>query len=244
MCGIAGIVNLNGAPVDGAVVRRMTNAIAHRGPDGDGVHVDGAVGLGNRRLAIIDLSDAAAQPMGNDRGDVTITYNGEVYNFRELRAELESVGRRFRSRSDTEVLLRAYEEWGAAFVDRLNGMFAFAIWDARSRELLLGRDRYGIKPLYTMQVGSSLVFGSEIKLFLEHPRFRPELSTPHLLEYFTFQNIFSDGTLFRGVTLLPPGHTLSVALDGAKPVRRRYWDFHFAERERHASDEEYVEELD
>lgn len=244
MCGIAGIVNLDGSPADAGLVRRMTDAIAHRGPDGEGQHTDGAVGIGNRRLAIIDLSEAGSQPMLNDRGDVAITYNGEVYNFRELRAELERAGRRFRSRSDTEVVLRAYEEWGEAFVERLNGMFALAIWDGRSRELLLARDRYGVKPLYTAQAGSTFLFGSEIKSFLQHPGFRPQLSRPHLLEYFTFQNIFTDGTLFAGVTLLPPGHTLTVRLDGSEPRRRRYWDFHFAEAGETVSDEEYAEELD
>src|SRR4051812_12791435 len=147
----------------------MTDAIAHRGPDGEGQHIDSAVGLGNRRLAIIDLSAAGAQPMPNERGDVAITYNGEVYNFRELRHDLERLGRRFRSRSDTEVVLQAYEEWGPSFVERLNGMFALAIWDARTRELLLARDRYGIKPLYTTQAGGAFLFGSEIKSFLAHP---------------------------------------------------------------------------
>jgi asparagine synthase (glutamine-hydrolysing) len=243
VCGIAGLLNVDGSPADVDIVRRMTDAIAHRGPDGEGQHIDAAVGIGNRRLAIIDLSEAGSQPMLNERGDVAITYNGEVYNFRELRTELERAGRRFRSRSDTEVVLRAYEEWGEAFVERLNGMFALAIWDGRSRELLLARDRYGIKPLYTTHAGSTFLFGSEIKSFLQHPSFRPQLSRPHLLEYFTFQNIFTDGTLFDGVTLLPPGHTLTVRLDGSER-RRCYWDFHFAEEEGSASDEEYAEELD
>ncbi|MHB8693420.1 MAG: asparagine synthase (glutamine-hydrolyzing) [Solirubrobacteraceae bacterium] len=242
MCGIAGFVNVDGRSAESDIVRRMTDAIRHRGPDGEGQYVDGPVGLGNRRLAIIDLSDAAAQPMRGERS--VLTYNGEVYNFRELRAELEKLGRQFRSSSDTEVVLRAYEEWGPSFVERLNGMFALAIWDPRSREILLARDRYGIKPLYYAQAGSTFLFGSEIKSFLEHPAFRAELSTSHLLEYFTFQNIFSDGTLFRGVTLLPPGHTLTVGLNGSGPERRLYWDFHFAEPDDPASDEEYLEELD
>jgi asparagine synthase (glutamine-hydrolysing) len=244
MCGIAGIVGLDGEPAPPEVLRRMTEVIAHRGPDGSGIHVDGPVGLGNRRLAILDLSDAGAQPMLNDAGDVALTYNGEVYNFRELRAELERAGRAFRSRSDTEVVLRAYEEWGPQFVERLNGMFGLAIWDRRTRTLLLARDRYGIKPLYTTRVGSSLLFASEIKSFLRHPDFRPELSPDHLLEYFTFQNVFTDGTLFRGVALLPPGHTLTVGLDGGQPTRRTYWDFDFDEWDDGASDEEYAEELD
>src|SRR5216684_3053082 len=146
MCGIAGLVNLDGAPADVGVVARMTNAIAHRGPDGEGRYLDGAVGLGNRRLAIIDLSEAGAQPMGSEDGEVVITYNGETYNFVELRDQLERAGHVFRSRSDTETIVHGYEEWGDAVVDRLNGMFAFAIWDRRRKRLLLARDRYGIKP--------------------------------------------------------------------------------------------------
>jgi asparagine synthase (glutamine-hydrolysing) len=242
VCGIAGILNLDRRPVERALIKRMTDAIAHRGPDAEGRLVDGHVGLGNRRLAIIDLSPAGAQPMTTESGDLVVTYNGEIYNFRELRAELERLGRRFRSRSDTEVLLQAYEEWGEACLDRFNGMFAFAVWDRRRRELFLARDRYGIKPLYYARAGTTFVFGSEIKSFLEHPDFRVELSFPHLLEYFTFQNIFSDGTLFTGVTLLPPGHCLRLGEDGIEGVRQ-YWDFHFDEEES-ASDAEYVEELD
>jgi asparagine synthase (glutamine-hydrolysing) len=244
MCGIAGMLRLDGQPVQAELLLRMTEAITHRGPDGSGTHLDGAVGLGNRRLAILDLSDAGAQPMLDDAGDVALTYNGEVYNFRELRAELEHAGRRFRSRSDTEVVLQAYEEWGPGFVERLNGMFALALWDRHARTLLLARDRYGIKPLYTTKVGSTFLFASEIKSFLQHPDFRPEVSPQHLLEYFTFQNIFTDGTLFRGVTLLPPGQTLTVGLEDGEFVRWTYWDFEFAEQNGPASDEEYAEELD
>lgn len=238
------MLGLDGGPASAEVLERMTEAIAHRGPDGSGLHVDGSAGLSNRRLAILDLSDAGAQPMVNERGDVALTYNGEIYNFRELRAELERAGHRFRSRSDTEVVLRAYEEWGLQTVERLNGMFALAIWDRRARTLLLARDRYGIKPLYTTLAGSTFLFASEIKSFLQHPEFRPQLSPKHLLEYFTFQNVFTDGTLFDGVTLLPPGQTLTVSLDGGEPVRRTYWDFDFAEPDGAATEEEYAEELD
>jgi asparagine synthase (glutamine-hydrolysing) len=244
VCGIAGLLGLDGQPASSEVVQRMTEVIAHRGPDGSGTYVEGPVGLGNRRLAILDLSDAGAQPMLNDAGDVALTYNGEVYNFRELRAQLEAIGYRFRSHSDTEVVLRAYEEWGPEFVERLNGMFALALWDRRSRKLLLARDRYGIKPLYTTRVGSTFLFASEIKSFLQHPDFRPELSSVHLLEYFTFQNVFSDGTLFRDVKLLPSGQTVTIGPDGGKPVRRTYWDFDFAEEHGGGSDDEYAEELD
>lgn len=244
MCGIAGVVELDGRPTSAEIVGRMTAQVRHRGPDGEGIHVDGPVGFGNRRLAILDLSDAGAQPMVNDAGDIALTYNGEVYNFLELRAELEREGWRFRSRSDTEVVLRAYEAWGPEFVLRLNGMFALALWDRRSRSVLLARDRYGIKPLYTTRAGSAFLFASEIKSFLEHPHFRPELSPQHLLEYFTFQNVFTDGTLFRDVTLLPPGQTVRLSLDGREPARSTYWDFEFAEVDDRTSDEEYAEELD
>ena len=241
MCGVTGVLQLDGAPVDPAVLRRMTDAIAHRGPDAEGVWSDGPIGLGNRRLAIIDLTHHGAQPMHGSHA--VLTYNGEIYNFRELRSELEEQGRRFTSSSDTAVVLAAYEEWGPSFVKRLNGMFGLAIWDAHRRELFLARDRYGIKPLYLANVGRTVIFGSEIKSLLAYPSFRPRLSLPHLLEYFTFQNIFTDGTLFEGVTLLPPGHTLTVSLDGSRSLRQ-YWDFEFRECAPQASEAEYVEELE
>jgi asparagine synthase (glutamine-hydrolysing) len=244
MCGIAGMYSIAGAPVDRSVLGRMTDAIAHRGPDGRGLFVDGPVGLGNRRLAIIDLSEAAAQPIGNEVGDVVLTYNGELYNFRELRTELERTGHVFRSRTDSEVVVHAYEEWGPACVERFNGMFGLALWDGRARELFLARDRYGIKPLYYALAGETLLFASEIKAFLEHPAFRAELSLPHLLQYFTFQNAFDDGTLFAGVRVLPPGHRMLVRAAGGPPAPERYWDFAFTEPEQPGSLEEYQEELD
>jgi asparagine synthase (glutamine-hydrolysing) len=244
MCGIVGVLNLDGEPVDRGLLERMTDAIAHRGPDAEGCFLDAQVGLGNRRLAIIDLSPVGAQPIANEDGRLVLTYNGEIYNFRELRRVLEQAGHRFRSRTDTEVVLHAYEEWGEACLDRFNGMFAFALWDGRRDELFLARDRYGIKPLYYVQIGHAFVFGSEIKSFLEHPDFRVEVSLPHLLEYFTFQNIFSDATLFRGVNLLPPGHSMTVPAQGDPTPPRRYWDFDFHEEDGRASDEEYAEELD
>jgi len=226
MCGIAGIVNLDGGPVDAALLVRMTDMIAHRGPDGEGHHTDGCVGLGHRRLAIIDLSPAGRQPMANETGDVLVVHNGEIYNFRELRVELEKAGHVFRSHTDTEVVIHAYEEWGAACLERFNGMFAFAIWDARRRRLLLARDRYGIKPLYWYCRDGMLIFASEVKAILTHPRVSRRVCHEALGEYFTFQNIFSDLTLFEGVRLLPPGTLLTLELgDGATPCVRRYWDY-------------------
>jgi asparagine synthase (glutamine-hydrolysing) len=225
------------------LLQRMGDVIAHRGPDGEGQHADGPVGLVNRRLAIIDPTPAGAMPMKSRDGRYWITYNGEVYNFADLRSELEAAGHRFRSHTDTEVVLNAYVAWGSACVERFNGMFAFAIWDGERSELFLARDRFGVKPLYYADLGRVFLFGSEIKSLLEHDALTARLSLPHLLEYFTFQNVFTDGTLFADVRMLPPGHHLTVRPNG--PARQeRYWDFHFRDEETGASKEEYEEELD
>lgn len=245
MCGIAGTLHLASAPGTESVVRRMMSAIAHRGPDGEGVFVDGPCVLGHRRLAIIDLSDAARQPMADATGRYTISYNGEIYNFAEIRTQLEQCGRTFRSHSDTEVLVNAWAEWGTIALDRLNGMFAFAIWDARDGVLTLARDRYGVKPLYYTVVGSTLIFGSEVKALLAHPECAAALDKEGLLEYLTFQNFFTDRTLFNGVRLLPPGcRIVANARAGSVSKALRYWDFNFREPATPASDAEYLEELD
>src|SRR3990167_4431741 len=170
MCGIVGVCNLNGEPVAECLLRRMTNAIAHRGPDGEGHYTDGQVGLGHRRLAIIDLTTAAHQPMANETGKVLLTYNGEIYNFQKLRVELEALGHRFHSSTDSEVVVHGWEEWGEECLLRFNGMFAFAIWDRTQRRLFLARDRYGVKPLYWYLRDGLFLFGSEIKALLVHPR--------------------------------------------------------------------------
>lgn len=222
----------------------MSDVIAHRGPDGEGQYADGPVGLANRRLAIIDPRPQGDQPMFDATGNYVITYNGELYNFAELRTELEREGRQFVTETDTEVVLGAYAAWGPACVERFNGMFAFAIWDRRRRELFLARDRYGVKPLYYAEIGPVFVFGSEIKSLLQHDGLSAAVSPPHLLEYFTFQNIFSEGTLFAGVNLLRPGHRVTLRAEPAPLQLERYWDFHFSEGDSGASDEEYLEELD
>ena len=224
MCGLTGIVNRSGEPAEPEVLKRMTDAVAHRGPDGEGYHLDGPVGLGHRRLAIIDLSDAAIQPLPNENGDLHLIFNGEIYNFAELRAELEAKGHRFRSQTDSEVILHGYEEWGDDCVDRLNGMFAFALWDKPRRRLFIARDRHGIKPLYWYDRNGLFLFGSEIKSILAHPAVSAEVCYPALHEYFVFQNVFSDLTLFEGVRMLPPGTTLEV-VDGGEPKVTAYWDF-------------------
>jgi asparagine synthase (glutamine-hydrolysing) len=249
MCGICGIFNLNGEPVSSVNLRKMTDSIAHRGPDGEGFYIDSFIGLGHRRLAIIDLSPAGHQPMITRDGQYAITYNGEVYNFQELRAELESQGHQFRSRTDSEVILNAYAEWGPECLDRFNGMFAFAIWDKNKQELFLARDRYGIKPLYYSFVKNYFLFASEQKAILTHPEVAREIDLEALLEYFTFQNIFTDKTLLKGVKLLPAGCYATVPLGNLHLGRsvlkvNRYWDFNFREPEQTATDLEYVEELD
>ncbi|MFC1935437.1 asparagine synthase (glutamine-hydrolyzing) [Chloroflexota bacterium] len=244
MCGIAGIYNLNGEPVQPKVLQRMTDTMAHRGPDGEGYCIRGQVGLGHKRLAIIDLSPAGQQPICNETGDVIITYSGEIYNFRELRKEMESLGHRFRSRTDAEVAVHAYEEWGEECVHRFNGMFAFAIWDSTRKRLFLARDRYGIKPLYYCQTAGRFLFASEIKGLLEHPAVTAKVCYEALSDYFTFQNTFNDTTLFQGVRLLPAGCTLIVSANWDTPVRQtRYWDYNFRSDESGMSLEECTEEL-
>lgn len=244
MCGIAGILHLDSAPVSLPILRRMTDVLAHRGPDGEGFFTSGPIGLGHRRLAIIDPSPAGQQPMGTEDGSVVITYNGEVYNFWELRLELERLGKRFHSKTDTEVVLRAYEAWGEACVERFNGMFAFAVWDRRQQRLFLARDRYGIKPLYYASVGRTFLFGSEIKAILAYPVTPRRVSYAALSEYFTFQNVLSDLTLFDGIRLLPPGHTLTVEPGGfTTPKLARYWDYAFNSRGFTLNEAEAQEEL-
>jgi len=245
MCGIAGIFNLNGEPVSPVTLRRMTDAIAHRGPDGEGFYTDSFLGLGHRRLAIIDLSSAGHQPMMTPDGQRVISYNGEVYNFQELRLELEATGERFRSRTDTEVVLAAFARWGLGALDRFNGMFAFALWDKTAQELILARDRYGVKPLYYALFGTTLLFASEVKALIPHPAYRAGLDREALLEYFTFQNFFTDRTLFAGVRLLPAGTYMRIPLGArALPAPVRYWDYRFEEPSAPRTDGEYAEELD
>lgn len=242
MCGIVGFLNCDDKPAAVRVAERMTRAVAHRGPDGNGTWVDGALAFGHRRLAIIDLTAAAAQPMLSADGRFVITYNGEVYNFRELRAELQARGRSFRSASDTEVVLEAFAEWGLAAIKRFNGMFALALWDRKERRLVLARDRFGIKPLYYTRAGSSFLFASEVKGLLAHGSLKPEIDFEGLAEYLTFQNFFTSHTLFKNVHLLPPGTLMEIMADG-RTSTNRYWDFHFTESENVPS-ETLVDALD
>ncbi|MCH7955766.1 MAG: asparagine synthase (glutamine-hydrolyzing) [Candidatus Marinimicrobia bacterium] len=243
MCGIAGIFNIDGKPVSEQVLKRMTDIVSHRGPDGEGQWTDSYIGLGHRRLAIIDLSPNGHQPMQTDDGRFIITYNGEVYNFKNLRVELQSKGYKFNSQTDSEVVLKSYAEWGSKCIEKFNGMFAFSIWDRKEKEIFLARDRYGIKPLYYYFNNGTLLFGSEIKSILQHPDVEVNVSIAALNEYFSFQNIFTDLTLFEGIKLLPAASYISVKM-GAKhePISKKYWDYEF-KGDDSLSEEEYQEEL-
>ena len=223
MCGIVGKVNFaSDCPVDPGQIWRMAEAIRHRGPDDDGVWTGDGVGLGHRRLSIIDLSPDGRNPMCNEDGTVWIVFNGEIYNFRELRPELEAAGHKFRSRTDTEVILHLYEEYGPACVELLRGMFAFAIWDRRSRELLLARDRLGVKPLHFSVTASGLLFGSEIKALLASGEIDPVPDAGSTHQFLLWQSIPSPATAFRGIRKLPPASILTWRPGGDLQVHR-YW---------------------
>src|SRR5579864_1193824 len=242
MCGIAGIVgaerDLWVSPAD---VRRMCDQIIHRGPDDEGVYVKGHVGLGMRRLSIIDLS-SGHQPIHNEDKTVWIVFNGEIYNFLELRLELESRGHRFYTNTDTEVIVHLYEELGNDCVKKLRGMFAFAIWDERRQRLFLARDRFGKKPLHYAQSGGRLFFGSEIKSLIAVAPELNDVDVESLLSYFSFGYIADPRTAFRRIQKLSPGHFLEF--DGSQIQVRQYWDLpQFGTREPH-SEEECLEDLE
>lgn len=240
-------MSFDGRPVAVETLKWMADAIAHRGPDGEGYWAEGHVGLAHRRLSIIDLSSAASQPMVSADGHAVLAYNGEIYNFRELRLELERRGHPFKSNSDTEVVLSALREWGVEALTRFNGMFALAFWDARRQTMLLARDRYGIKPLYYAVQPNEVAFGSEQKAILALPSFRRRLDHQALIEYFTFQNIFTDRTLLQNIRILPAGHYLEIGPGLASHGRlasTQYWDFNFREPEVVRDPREYEEELD
>jgi asparagine synthase (glutamine-hydrolysing) len=223
MCGIAGFLSFDPAGVaPSGVVRRMTDLIAHRGPDDEGQYASGNIALGHRRLSILDLSPAGHQPMANDDGTVWIIYNGECYNFRELARWLEGRGCRLRSRSDTEVILRLYEELGPDFVARLQGMFAFAIWDAPRQRLLLARDRLGIKPLFYFADRHHLSFASELKALMADPSVPSEIEPVALSGFLHLMSVPDPAAIFAGVRKLLPGHVL-VAERG-RVTEREYWD--------------------
>lgn len=242
MCGIAGKVFLDGqTPVTPELIRRMTDVISHRGPDGEGQRVFGPAGLGHRRLSIIDLSPLGAQPMSNEDGSVWIAFNGEIYNYQELRERLIARGHAFRSGTDTEVIVHLYEEHGVDCLKHLRGMFAFAIWDERRRAMFIARDRVGIKPLYYTQAGGALVFGSEVKSLLADPTVARGVNRDSVNVFLS--NYFTPGeeTIFAGVKKLLPGHYLLIK-DGTIS-RKQYWELQYAPSNRWASMEDAAREL-
>lgn len=227
MCGICGIYYLDRQrQVDEAVLTRMARSLRHRGPDDEGFYIDGNLGLGHQRLSIIDLSPLGRQPMSNEDESLWIVFNGEIYNYLELRQQLVARGHRFRSHSDTEVILHLYEDEGPKCVNRLNGMFAFAIWDSRERRLFAARDHFGIKPFYYTLGNGGFLFASEIKALFQTGLVQPRLNPAGLADYLTFQFCLGEKTLFQDVYRLLPGHVLLLNLDGTLHIEK-YWDLDF-----------------
>ena len=223
MCGIAGIIDPAATP-ERRLIERMCRVMSHRGPDGEGYYVEGPAALGHRRLSIIDL-EGGAQPISNEDGTLWLTFNGEIYNFMGLRDDLVARGHVFRTRSDSETIVHAFEEYGEDCLERLRGMFAFAIWDSVKKELFMARDRLGKKPLYYYADRGRLLFASELKAILEDSRVPRELDTMAVADYFTYHYVPFPGTIFKGIRKLPPGHFLRFSPgSGGELAVKQYWD--------------------
>jgi len=245
MCGIAGIFNFNKQPIAHQTIKVMTDAIAHRGPDGEGIFIEEYAGLGHRRLAILDVSSKGAQPMASHNGDWVVVFNGCIYNFKTLKVELQSKGHEFVSTSDTEVITEGLAEYGPPFFERMDGMFAIGAWHKPSKTLWLSRDRFGVKPLYYWQNGETLLFSSEIKAFMQHPAFKVEVNVDALNEYFSFQNVFTYQTLFKGVTMLPPANTIKINLETESSFKHHsWWDLDFTKPDQSMTSEDAKSETE
>ncbi|MEW6328056.1 MAG: asparagine synthase (glutamine-hydrolyzing) [Thermodesulfobacteriota bacterium] len=251
MCGICGYLDLTGSPIDRDILLSMTASLAHRGPDDHGIYINPigqtggsglypSIGMGHRRLSIIDVSSAASQPMANEDECIWVVFNGEIYNFSELRRECINRRHEFRSRSDTEVLLHLYEDYGIDFIQKLNGMFAFALWDERDGKLFLVRDRIGKKPLYYSQIGSTLVFASELKALLAHPQVKREIDIESFGKYLLYEYVPTPDSIFKGVKKLRPGYVLSASRQGI--WEKCYWYLDFTPKIE-ASEEQINEEI-
>jgi asparagine synthase (glutamine-hydrolysing) len=242
MCGIVGILNLREAePVLPDSILAMLSMIRHRGPDGFGVYRDATIGMGNARLSIIDLA-GGDQPIGNEDGTLWIVYNGEIFNYVELRPELEKRGHRFSTNSDTEIILHLYEDYGPDCLQYLNGQFAIAIWDLQKKSLFLARDRVGVRPLFYTIVNGQLIFGSEIKAMLAYPTVTAEIDPQSLAEVFTYWSPLTPHTIFKGIVELPPAHYM-VVQDGNLHIDR-YWNLDFSPDQQNLSDKQYLEEFE
>ena len=229
MCGICGIINFQApSAIDRTTLVRMTESLSHRGPDDQGVYLDTWAGLGSRRLSIIDLA-GGQQPITNEDESMWIVFNGEIYNYRELRTYLQHRGHTFRTQADTEVILHLYEEFGTECVQHLDGIFAFAIWDSRGREVIIARDRMGIKPLYYTELPGRLIFGSEMKALLAHPQVERDIDLISLNEYLSFEYVPAPRTILRNIYRLEPGHVLRYNVDGLQT--EPYWNIRMASSE-------------
>ncbi|MFZ0199536.1 MAG: asparagine synthase (glutamine-hydrolyzing), partial [Candidatus Sulfotelmatobacter sp.] len=240
MCGIAGVLEFGkDVHVDSATVRRMCDIMAHRGPDDDGVFTQGEIGLGMRRLSIVDLA-TGHQPISNEDGSIWIVFNGEIYNHRSLRDDLISRGHRYRSQSDTETIVHLYEEYGKDCVQHLRGMFAFAIWDGKRNSLFIARDRLGIKPLYYRLTPQNFIFGSEIKVLLAYPGTLPQFSRAALPEFLAFGYLSGEETFYNDILKLMPGHRLQLNEAGDLRIEE-YWDLPAAPGNESRDERYYVE---
>ncbi|MBU8922901.1 MAG: asparagine synthase (glutamine-hydrolyzing) [Bacteroidales bacterium] len=241
MCGIAGIFHFESRrKVDPVLLRRMTDLLTHRGPDDSGYFIEGRTGLGHRRLSIIDLK-TGGQPMTTPDGTVTIAFNGEIYNFRELRKKLKASGHSFQTNSDTEVILASYRQWGTKCLEQFNGMFAIAIWDSSRNRLMLARDRLGIKPLYTAVVDNTLLFASEVKSILAHPKFKRQADPESISSYLGYRCVPGDRTLFKDIEKLSPGHLM--VCENGYISREQYWDIPFKPGGRDQGEEHYIKKI-
>lgn len=241
MCGIVGVFNLSREPIALQTIKVMAEKIAHRGPDGDGFFLEDYIGLAHKRLAILDISSKGAQPMTSKDGSWVVVFNGCIYNFLELKQELLSKGHSFVSTTDTEVIVEGLAAYGPVFLERLNGMFAIGAWNKQEETLYLSRDRYGIKPLYYWFNGKTFVFSSEIKSIVSHPAYKIDVDHDALNQYFTFQNVFTYNTLFKGVTMLPPANTVKINSKSDGVYHHSWWDFDFTKPDNTMSFEDATE---
>jgi len=244
MCGIVGVYNLDKKPFTLRGIKNMASAIAHRGPDGEGYYVKDNIAFGHKRLSIIDTSDKGLQPMTSKDGNWVVIFNGAIYNFLELKQELQAKGHYFVSGTDTEVIVEGLAEYGTSFLERLNGMFAVGAWNKKEQALYLSRDRYGVKPLYYWFNGKTIVFSSEIKAIIKHPNYKIGLNHEALNEYFTFQNVFAYHTLFKDVTMLPPANTVRIDANSKIVKHKSWWDYDFSAPDEKMTFDEAKEETE
>ncbi|MBK6859478.1 MAG: asparagine synthase (glutamine-hydrolyzing) [Saprospiraceae bacterium] len=241
MCGLTGIYNLNESAVSEELLKKMSHQLAHRGPDGEGIFCEQNIGLGHQRLSILDLSENGKQPMFSNNKNWIVVFNGCIYNYQKLKIDLQAKGHHFKSTCDTEVICEGLAAEGPDFFKKMDGMFAIAAWNRETKQLWLSRDRFGVKPLYYFQKEGVFLFASEIKAFFVHPVFKSELDQESLNEYFTFQNLFSYKTLFKGVHMLPPANTVCVEIH-KELQHNSWWDYNYTAPDESISLNDAVEE--